>query len=202
MLASLDVARFVALVSFVAVNLIVVYVIAFVLFMAIRAVLKMAPEKPGIDALINRIPWVGNTRRNLSMARFCRVYHSCVLAGISMSETVRVSADASHSGMIRKAGDRLVQIAKEGNALGPGFIAEDAFPKAFSRSYMTGEEAGTLDKDLARWSKVFQDNAESAARQLSVMVPKVLYFVILMFVAWKIVGFFNGYYSGLEEMME
>lgn len=185
-----------------ALNLILVYAIAFVLLLIIRAVLKMAPENPGIDALINRIPWIGNTRRNLAMARFCRVYHSCLLAGIQMTETAGIAAAASHSGLVRKAGIRLVDVAREGNPLGPRFVAEDAFPKAFARSYMTGEEAGTLDKDLARWSKVFQDNAETAARTASVMVPKVLYFAIMIFVAWKIVSFFNGYYSGLEQMME
>ncbi|MEO5916904.1 MAG: type II secretion system F family protein [Luteolibacter sp.] len=184
------------------VNLIVLYVAAFVLFMVIRAVLKMAPDKPGIDRLINRIPWIGNTRRNLAMARFCRVYHSCVLAGIPMSETAAIAAEASQSALIRIAGKRLAQVAKEGNALGPQFVAEGAFPKAFARSYMTGEEAGTLDKDLGRWSKVFQDNAESAAKTMGVMVPKVLYFFIMMFVAWKIVSFFTGYYSGMEHMME
>ncbi len=184
------------------VNLIVLYVAAFVLFMAIRAVLKMAPDKPGIDSLINRIPWIGKTRSNLAMARFCRVYHSCVLAGIPMSETAGIAAEASQSALVRSAGKRLVQVAKEGNALGPQFVAEDAFPKAFARTYMTGEEAGTLDKDLGRWSKVFQDNAESSAKTMGVMVPKILYFFIMMFVAWKIVGFFTGYYSGMEQMME
>jgi type II secretory pathway component PulF len=184
------------------VNLLVCYVVAFVILLAIRAVLKMAPDHPAIDGMINRIPWIGKTRGNLAMARFCRVYHSCLLAGIPMSETVKVSSDASHSGLIRKAGERLVQVAKEGNSLGPAFVAADAFPKAFARSYMTGEEAGTLDKDLARWSKVFQDNSESAARTMSVMVPKVLYFMIMLFVGWKIVGFFNSYYSGLDTIGE
>ena len=184
------------------VNLIILYVAVFVLFMAIRAVLRMAPENPGVDALINRIPWIGSTRRNLAMARFCRVYHSCILASIPMSETVTVAADASQSGLVRRAGQRLAQVAREGNLLGPQFVAEDAFPKAFARSYMTGEEAGTLDTDLGRWSKVFQDNAESAAKTMAVMVPKILYFFIMMFVAWKIVGFFTGYYSGMEQMME
>lgn len=183
-------------------TLLAFYAAVFICFLIIRAILKMAPSQPGLDAGINRIPWIGSTRRNLAMARFCRVYHSCLLAGIPMTETVRVSTDASHSGLIREAGNALVRVAKEGNPLGPRFVAENAFPKPFARSYMTGEEAGTLDKDLARWSKVFQDNSETAARTMSVMVPKVLYFLIMMFVAWKIIAFFNGYYSGLEQLTE
>ncbi len=184
------------------VTLAMVYAAVFVVFLIIRAVLQMAPENPGIDRLINRIPWVGKARRNLAMARFCKVYHSCVLAGISMTETARLASEASHSGVIREAGAKLVKVAKAGTALGPPFMADEAFPKAFARSYSTGEEAGTLDKDLARWSKVFQDDAQSSAKTMSVMVPKVLYFLILGFVAWKIVGFYGGYYNNMFDQLK
>lgn len=182
------------------VTLLIVYVAAFVLLVVIRVLLKLATENPGIDRLINLVPWVGKARRNLAMARFCKVYHSCLLAGISMTETAKVSAEASQSGMIRFAGIQLVKVAKSGNLLGEPFMAANAFPQGFARSYATGEEAGTLDKDLARWSKLFQDDAESAMKNMSMMLPKVLYFLILGFAAWKVLGFFNGYYESLDSI--
>jgi type II secretory pathway component PulF len=184
------------------VTLLVVYGVMLAALFSIRAVLNKAPENPGIDRMINRIPWVGNARRNMAMARFCKVYHSCLLAGISMRETTQLASAAAHSGVIREAGVELVAVAKSGNALGPQFLKDGAFPKTFARSYATGEEAGTLDKDLGNWAKVFQDDAESSARTLSVMIPKVLYFFILGFVLWKVVGFYGGYYSSLEQIGE
>ncbi len=184
------------------VTLLVVYIVTFAALLSIRAALNKAPENPGMDRLINRIPWVGSARRNMAMARFCKVYHSCLLAGISMRETAQLASAAAHSGVIREAGARLVTVAESGNALGPQFLKDGAFPKTFARSYATGEEAGTLDKDLASWSKVFQDDAEASAKTLSVMIPKVLYFFILGFVLWKVVGFYGGYYSSLEQISE
>jgi type II secretory pathway component PulF len=183
-------------------TLLVVYAAALVVVMAVRAILKTAPENAALDRSINRIPWIGAARRNLAMARFCKVYHSCLLAGISMGETVQLASGAAQGGLIRAAGKRLEQVAKAGGALGPAFMAEAAFPMAFSRSYSTGEEAGTLDKDLANWSRVFQENAASSARTMSVMVPKVMYFLILAFVAWKVVGFYGGYYESLDRIGE
>ncbi len=183
-------------------NLLLLYAAVLITGLAIRSALRIAEENPRVDALINRIPWLGSTRRNLAMARFTNVYHSCLLASIPMTEAAALASEASQSGLVRDAGKRLVQVAETGNLLGPRFVAESAFPKSFARSYLTGEEAGTLDKDLARWSKLFQDDAKSAAKTLSVMGPKVLYFFIMMFVAWKIVSFFTGYYSGMEAMME
>ena len=119
-----------------------------------------------------------------------------------MSETVRLAAGASQSGIIREAGKRLQEVVKAGGALGPQFMADDAFPRTFARSYATGEEAGTLDKDLGHWSKLFQDDAGSSIKTLSVRMPKILYFLILGFVAWKITGFYSGYYDSLERIGE
>ncbi|MEO8613706.1 MAG: type II secretion system F family protein [Luteolibacter sp.] len=185
-----------------AVTLIVIYVMAFVVFVLIRAVLKAAPDNVKIDQFLQRIPLVGKARQNMAMARFSKVYHSCILAGITMSETAQIASQASQSGVIREAGKNLVKTAQAGNSLGPQFMADDAFPKAFSRSYTTGEEAGTLDKDMARWANLFQTEAEASAKTLAVMIPKVLYYFILGFVAWKIVGFFNGYYSGMLNELD
>lgn len=183
-------------------NLLVVYLVAFAVIMGVRALLKAAPTNANVDHQLTRLPWVGKARQNMAMARFCKVYHSCVLAGISIDETVKLATQASQSGVIRESGKQLMQTAKSGNPLGPDFLADPAFPKAFARSYATGEEAGTLDTDLARWARRFQDEAETSAKTLAVMLPKVLYFLILGFVAWRIIGFYGAYYSGLEQIGE
>jgi len=185
-----------------AVSLLVLYLGAAVLFFLGRMVLKMAPDSPKLDAAIHRIPWIGKARKHMAMARFCKVYHACLLAGISMVETVRVSADSSQSGELRRAGRRVAAVAKEGNSLGPAFMDEAAFPADFSRSYAIGEEAGTLDTDMGNWARLFQKKAEGAMKTAAEMVPKVLYFCIMAFVAWKIIGFFTGYYSALDAILE
>jgi type II secretory pathway component PulF len=182
-------------------TLLVAYAIAFIAGMGIQAVLRAARRNARIDALIRRIPRVGKVRTHLAMAGFCKVYHTCLLAGIPMRETVRMAADASQSGAIRAAAMRLEKSVAEGNAIGPRMVAEAAFPKAFARIYSTGEAAGTLDKDLANWSRVFQEESESGVMTLAAALPRLLYFLFLGFTAWKIVGFFNSYYGGLLESL-
>ncbi len=182
--------------------LLTLYAAAAVVLLGIRLLLKRAPDDIAIDRLLQRIPWIGKARRAMAMARFCKVYHSCLLAGISMKETAALAAGASRSALIRHAGETLVRTAAEGGALGPTFISEEAFPRPFARSYATGEEAGTLDTDLARWSAVFEADARAASATVALMVPKVLYIGILLFVGWRIVSFFTGYYSGMMDMMD
>jgi type II secretory pathway component PulF len=182
--------------------LVALYFGLLVAFLIIRAILRAAPKNAGVDSALNRIPVIGKARRSMAMARFTKVYHTGLLAGLTMSETVSSSVAAAHSGLIHQAGRALSERAREGGALGPVFVANDAFPPAFARSYATAEEAGGLDKDLDRWSKVFQDDAARSAKLLAVAIPKVCYFLILIFVAWKILEFWQGYYGALESIGE
>lgn len=184
------------------VTLCIAYVIAVAVWMILRAVFKAAPESAKLDGFLDRIPFLGKARKNMAMARFCKVYHSCLLAGISMIETVTLATSAAHSGLIGNAGKILLEAIRSGTSLGPTFIAQNAFPKTFARSYTTGEEAGTLDQDLARWATLFQAEAAASAKSLAVVVPKTLYFFILIFVGWKIVSFFNAYYNGIFDQLD
>jgi len=183
-------------------TLLIVYVLAFLVFLGVRALLGAARNNPRIDRAIRRIPLLGKTRNDMAMAGFCKVYHTCLLAGLPMRETVERACDASQSGMIRDAGKRLQKTLSEGSPLGPRMVTEPAFPKAFARSYATGEAAGTLDKDLANWSNNFQTGTENGIKILAAVIPRILYFMILGFVAWRIIGFFNGYYGTLLKELE
>jgi type IV pilus assembly protein PilC len=179
-------------------TLLVAYAAAFLAFLGIRALLRAARHNAGIDRAIGRAPLLGKVRSNLAMAGFCKVYHTCLLAGLPMRDTVRMAAEASQSGMIREAAKHLQKLLSDGNPLGPGMIAESAFPKAFARSYATGEAAGTLDTDLANWSRLFQNDAEAGLKMLATVLPKIMYFLMLIYVGWKIVGFYANYAEMLQ----
>ena len=183
-------------------TLLAAYTIAFLIFLGIRALLHAARENPAIDRVLRRVPLLGKARNDMAMAGFCKVHHTCLLAGIPLAQTLRMAADASHSGMIREAAGHLQHTLAEGNPLGPRMAAEPAFPKAFARSYSTGEAAGTLDKDLEHWSNVFQKDAEKGAKTLAAVIPRILYFLVLGYVAWRIVGFYQNYYGGLLKELE
>ena len=181
-------------------TLLVVYGVGFILVMVVRAVLAAAPRHARLERLLNCIPWLNHARGNLAMARFTKVYHMGILAGLSMVETVTSAASAAHHGALGEAGRALAQAAREGQLLGPVMLATPAFPKAFARSYATAEQSGTLDKDLERWSGVFQTDAARASATLASVLTTILYGSILLFVAWGIWSFYSGYFNALEHI--
>jgi type IV pilus assembly protein PilC len=183
-------------------TLLAAYALGFAIFMLCRSVLRAAKVNPGVDAILRRVPLLGKTRTHLAMSAFCKVYHTCLLAGIPMRETVTSSANASQSGLILDASTRLLETLAQGNPLGPAMSAESAFPKVFSRTYATGEAAGTLDRDLANWARQYHSESLANARTLSAAIPRIFYLIILCYVGWQIVGFYNHYYSSLLKELE
>ena len=65
---------------------------------------------------------------------------------------------------------------------------------------MTSEESGTLDVDLAQWSKIFSDNAESHSHRIAKVVPKIAYGFIVIIVVWQIFQIFGGYLETFDRM--
>ncbi|WP_367870729.1 type II secretion system F family protein [Luteolibacter sp. Populi] len=181
-----------------AATLLALYIILFLAWLGIKAVLNAAANNPSLDLLIQRIPLVGGARRAMVMARFTKVYHTALLAGLPMRETAQTAADASRSGNIKKAAAMMTEVLKDGGALGPIFMSSGAFPSAFARSYATAEESGSLDKDLARWEKVYQDDAARGTQTLANWLPKIAYFIILLYIASTIISSYANMYSGLE----
>ena len=57
----------------------------------------------------------------------------------------------------------------------------------------------SLEDDLARWSGVYQHEAEQGAKNLSVALPKVMYVLILLFVAWQIISVYLSYFGRITE---
>jgi len=189
-----------AILKGIAITLGVVYAIASVVILLSRLLLKTAPTSAATDGFLNRIPLLGKARRDLALARFTKVYHTCLLAGLSMQETAATATTAAQSGRIAEAGKQLAATLETGDKLGPVFVASPAFPNAFARSYATAEESGTLDKDLARWADLFQQDALRGAKRVSAAIPKIFYGLVVIFVVWKILGFYQGYFNTLNSL--
>jgi type IV pilus assembly protein PilC len=186
----------------IAITLSLVYGIGGVVVMGSRSLLKAARTHAVVDGFLNRIPLLGKARRDLALARFTKVYHTCLLAGLSMQETAATATAAAQSGMISEAGKQLAATLKSGGKLGPVFITSRAFPKAFARSYSTAEESGMLDKDLARWADLFQLDAVRGAKRVTATIPKLFYAIVVIFIVWKILGFYQHYYDSLDTLGE
>ena len=164
---------------------------------------RLGRTSPAIDTLLRRVPLLGKARTAIAMERFAQVFEIFLLAGRTMSDSLDGAARAAGSGLIRAAGRRGVGIVAGGEALATALrSARRAFPGDFLRGLAVAEESGQLDGELAQWGRFYAEAAAEAMEQLGEWTPKLIYWGILLFVAWLIVRAALAYRDLIQGLID
>ncbi|MEN3942347.1 type II secretion system F family protein [Prosthecobacter sp. SYSU 5D2] len=163
---------------------------------------KKALTSAGVDTWLNRAPWIGPARRHWALARFCQVFHAGLLAGLRMSEICRLAGEAAQSGSLRAGAEVAARRIEAGETLSMGMADAGTFDALFVNSVATAEEVGKLDEEMARWTTAETISAAQAMEKASLWLPKMGYFLVVLFVGYRIISMVTGYYSGIFQLIE
>lgn len=164
--------------------------------------MKLADTSAAVDGFLNAIPLVGGVRRHWALARFCQVFQTGLLAAFQMSETLELAGGASQSARLREAARSAAKGVEDGGRLDDSMKRTGVFPKAFMQSVATAEETGTLDREMGRWAVAEAELAARAQDRLAEWMPRILYFLIMIYVASRIIGMVTGIYAPVLKMLD
>ena len=71
------------------------------------------------------------------------------------------------------------------------------FRGVFAEFYQTGETAGRLDESLLQIQQYYGEEGGAGLRALAEWVPRVVYFLIVFYVAYAVIRFYAGYFNRL-----
>ena len=165
-------------------------------------VFRLAKVSPMADRLLNLIPLIGKTRRNLSLARFCEVFHMCLRSGQKMDKCLTYSGGSSASGLILKASQTCSEAVKQGTTLASTLQSfPGTFPGAFTRSVANAELAGVLDEDFQRWTEYYRKTAIDSVERLAEWAPRLFYWGVLAAAALIIIRMGIAYQGLIQGIL-
>lgn len=162
-----------------------------------KALSKRAETEPGADRFLGALPLLGAMRRHWALARFTQVAHSALLAAVRPQEWVRLAGEASGSGQFLAGSRTAAGLVGEGQPIASSLRTGGGFPKGFVDALDTAEETGTLDHEMARWAELEAGQARESMDRVAAWLPKVLYAVIALYVAARIIGMMSAIYAPL-----
>jgi type II secretory pathway component PulF len=155
-----------------------------------------------IENILGRVPMLGTARQDLALARLATALESLISAGVPIITAWELAATASGSPAL----DRTVQGWKapleQGSTPSDLMAKSERFPELFSNLYHTGEVSGTLDQSLLRLHTLYQTEGLRRMKALSQWTPKLVYFGILLLVAWKIIAVYTGYFAEIDKAID
>src|SRR4051812_9921373 len=148
-----------------------------------------------IERLTRWIPLLGPARRALALSRLASALEALINAGVPIIEAWELAARASGSPALRKAVWEWRPLIQAGTTPAEALAGTQAFPEMFRNLYNTGEMSGRTDETLLRLQQYYQEEGTRRLKLFSSWVPKLMYFAIVIMIAYRVVTFYANYYN-------
>ncbi len=180
------------------------YVILAVMVMAIVGYIMMRRSEKGkarLDAIILKLPVVGDLTQTAILERVCRILSSLLKAGVDLPRSMAVTAESANNSIYRTALEGIRIEMMEGQGLAAPIARTGLFPGAAQQMFRVGEETGTLDQQLEVAAEYYSRELETKVdRATALFEPAIIIFmgVIVGFVAVALISAMYGIYSQVK----
>lgn len=138
----------------------------------VRRQLAQPASRTRWDALVLRLPLVGDLVAKVEMARFSRTLATLFANGVTLLAALSIAKASIGNAVMVKAIDALSTSAKEGEGLARPLLEGQVFPKLAVHLVGVGEESGRLEEMLFKVADIYDREARQAIdRLLALLVP-------------------------------
>jgi len=182
-------------------TLLPLYVIVFLIIYACQST-HGETWRAFLEQLARRVPLLGVARQNLALARLATALEALISAGVPIFRAWELAAAASGSPALRREIGSWPPRFALGQTPAETVRTSREFPALFSGLYSSGEISGRLDVELKHLHTLYLEEGTRQMRNLSAWTPKIVYFIIVLCIAYNIVSFWAGYFSNIGKAME
>ena len=156
-----------------------------------------------IEAFGSWIPVLGPARRNLALGRLAICLEGLLNAGMPIHRAWAEATAASGSTRLKRIGAAW-QTRLESGVQSPAELMRQSplFPELFRNLYTTGESTGSLDDTLRRLYRYYEEAGVRSLMSFARWLPRLLYLVLVFYLAAYVVRFWVGYYNGIFDAVD
>jgi type IV pilus assembly protein PilC len=149
------------------------------------------------DALVLKVPMLGDLVHHAILERFCRILSAMVMSGVPLPDALRVTTTATNNAVFKKGLEEARQGMMRGEGLAAPMAQSNLFPASARQMFKVGESTGTLDSQLEVAATYFDRELDYKLKRFtSLFEPAVILFAGLFvgFVAIALVSAMYGIY--------
>lgn len=164
-----------------------------------RGVFWMAP----VQRFVTRLPGVGDAIQKICLANLSWTLHLLLNVEMDLRQLVPLVLRATGNDFYIQHSRQMVADVAAGQPLHLAFANSMAFPPAFLDALAVAEESGQISESMARLSKQYESEAESAMKWLSVFAGAAVGIMVAAIIIWMIFRLYVVLYLGpINEALE
>lgn len=155
-----------------------IFLSIFVLFYSSKVFARTKSGAEFFSKVVLKLPIFGKIKNALILAQFTRTLGLLIGAGIPIIVALKVVADILASQTFKEGIDVVIARVERGTPLYEPLVANPAFPPIIGQMVRVGEETGKMDEVLVRLSTYFEDEGESAIRNLTTALEPLILVIL------------------------
>ena len=143
--------------------------------LATRSMLRNQRSRKFLDAMLLRVPLIGEIFRKTAIVRFARTLGFLVKRGVPLLTGLSVAATVTGNSIIEQSIHTVVTEVEDGKSLSVMLRASGMFPPMVTQMIHVGESTGSLDAMLDKIADLFEQEVDRVvATFTSVLEPCVI----------------------------
>lgn len=127
-----------------------------------------------IDALLLKIPIIGDVLRKVAVARFCRTLGTLISSGVPILEGMDITARTAGNMVIQNAILKSKDAVEQGRNIATPLAETKVFPPMVVQMVGVGEATGALDAMLSKVADFYEDEVDNAVANLTSLMEPVM----------------------------
>jgi len=153
-----------------------------------------------IDAIVLKIPLIGNVSRKIDMARFTHFFSVMFNSGIDILESLQAAKDVVHNRVLKDSVELVKTNVSEGNSLTSSLRLSNQFPNLVVRMFKVGEESGNMKEALDNVNFFYKREVDDAVESMVGAIQPILTIVMGGMIFWIIAAVFGPLYESFSKM--
>jgi len=148
------------------------------LLFLLRFLIKSSKTRPFFHKLYLKIPIFKSLIKNINLTRSCRALSILLKSGVTINESLEITAIVVENVKYREALNNAVLIIKKGRPLSEALNESLYFPGMVKKMVSVGEKTGKLEESLAYLADFYEEEVNSTTKNLSTLIEPILLVVI------------------------
>ena len=176
-----------------------------VLLVGVGIGLKQYYQTPGgklqLDALMLKIPVIGDLLLKVAVARFCRTLGTLTSSGVPILEGMEITARTAGNQVIMNAILKAKDAVEQGRNISAPLMEAKVFPPMVVQMVGVGEATGALDAMLGKVADFYEDEVDNAVASLTSLLEPIMIAVLGGIIGFIVIAMYMPIF-GLAEAFD
>ena len=141
---------------------------------AVKQIRKHPKGRYFFDALLLKLPIIGNLLRKIAVGRFTRTLGTLITSGVPILEGLSITARTSGNAILEEALMKVRKAIEEGRTIVDPLRECGVFPNMVTQMIGVGEATGAMDNMLQKIADFYEEEVDAATKDMLAMLEPAI----------------------------